>query len=124
MIQILQVIFAPVPGEATGFIGGFLFGTIPGFIYSSIGLTIGSWLNFMIGRLLGRRFVRKLIPTPQLTKIDAMLKRQGIIVVFILFVSNSVNITDGLDGLAIGSLLIAWTTFVILTYAAGNAIVA
>ncbi|MGD8665238.1 MAG: TVP38/TMEM64 family protein [Desulfobacterales bacterium] len=85
LIQILQVIFAPVPGEATGFIGGFLFGTIPGFIYSSIGLTIGSWLNFMIGRLLGRRFVRKLIPTPQLTKIDAMLKRQGIIVVFILF---------------------------------------
>jgi uncharacterized membrane protein YdjX (TVP38/TMEM64 family) len=35
LIQILQVIFAPVPGEATGFIGGYLFGTLPGFIYSS-----------------------------------------------------------------------------------------
>ena len=32
LIQILQVIFAPVPGEATGFIGGYLFGTLPGFI--------------------------------------------------------------------------------------------
>ncbi len=85
LIQILQVIFAPVPGEATGFIGGYLFGTLPGFIYSSIGLTIGSLLNFMIGRFLGRRFVRKLIPARQLTKIDAMLKRQGIIIVFILF---------------------------------------
>ena len=38
--------------------------------------------------------------------------------------SNAVNLTDGLDGLAIGSLLVAWTTFTILTYAAGNAIVA
>ena len=38
--------------------------------------------------------------------------------------ANAVNLTDGLDGLAIGSLLIAWATFVILTYAAGNVIVA
>ena len=53
-IQILQIIFAPVPGEATGFIGGYLFGTLPGFIYSSIGLTVGSWLNFIIGRFFRR----------------------------------------------------------------------
>ena len=33
--------------------------------------------------------------------------------------SNAVNLTDGLDGLAIGSLLIAWVTFSVLTYAAG-----
>ena len=38
--------------------------------------------------------------------------------------SNAVNLTDGLDGLAIGSVLIASTTFMILAYAAGNAIVA
>jgi phospho-N-acetylmuramoyl-pentapeptide-transferase len=35
-----------------------------------------------------------------------------------------VNLTDGLDGLAIGSLLIASTTFTLVTYAAGHAIVA
>ena len=85
LIQILQVIFAPVPGEATGFIGGYLFGTLPGFIYSSIGLTAGSWLNFMIGRFLGERYVRKLIPAHQFQKIDGMVKRQGIIVLFVLF---------------------------------------
>jgi uncharacterized membrane protein YdjX (TVP38/TMEM64 family) len=85
LIQILQVIFAPVPGEATGFIGGYLFGTLPGFIYSSIGLTIGSWLNFMIGRFLGERYVRKRIPAHQFQKIDGLVKRQGVIVLFILF---------------------------------------
>jgi len=50
IVQVLQVLFAPVPGEASGFIGGYLFGTTRGFIYSSIGLTIGSWINFLIGR--------------------------------------------------------------------------
>jgi uncharacterized membrane protein YdjX (TVP38/TMEM64 family) len=85
LIQILQVLFAPVPGEATGFIGGYLFGTLPGFIYSSIGLTVGSWLNFVIGRFLGERYVRKRIPTHQFEKIDRLVKRQGVIVLFILF---------------------------------------
>jgi uncharacterized membrane protein YdjX (TVP38/TMEM64 family) len=85
LIQILQVIFAPVPGEATGFIGGYLFGTLPGFIYSSIGLTVGSLLNFMIGRFLGERYVRKRIPARQFQKIDGLVKRQGVIALFILF---------------------------------------
>jgi uncharacterized membrane protein YdjX (TVP38/TMEM64 family) len=85
LIQILQVIFAPVPGEATGFIGGYLFGTLPGFIYSSIGLTVGSWLNFVIGRFLGERYVRKRIPSHQFQKIDRLVKRQGVILLFIFF---------------------------------------
>ncbi|RLC60190.1 MAG: hypothetical protein DRH54_01040 [Chloroflexi bacterium] len=85
-IQILQVLFAPFPGEATGFIGGFLFGTAKGFVYSSIGLTAGSLINFTIGRFLGKRYVRKLIPVHQLEKLDTLVKRQGIIVFFILFI--------------------------------------
>ena len=85
LIQILQVLLAPVPGEATGFIGGYLFGAVPGFIYSSIGLTLGSWLNFTIGRFLGERYVRKLIPAHQFEKIDGKIRRQGVIVLFIMF---------------------------------------
>ena len=86
LIQILQVIFAPIPGEATGFIGGFLFGTAGGFLYSSIGLTAGSWINFSIGRFLGTRYVRKLIPEAKLDRMDKMVRRQGTMVLFILFV--------------------------------------
>jgi uncharacterized membrane protein YdjX (TVP38/TMEM64 family) len=85
LIQILQVMFAPVPGEATGFIGGYLFGTLQGFIYSSVGLAVGSWINFIIGRFFGERYIRKLIPAHQFQKIDGMIKRQGVIFLFILF---------------------------------------
>jgi len=44
----------------------------------------------------------------------------GFIIVVIVGASNAVNLTDGLDGLAIGSTLIAAVTYTILTYAAGN----
>jgi len=85
-IQMFQVLFAPIPGEATGFIGGYLFGTWPGFLYSSIALTVGSWLNFCIGRFFGKRYIRRLVPPRHLEKFDQLLNRQGILVIFLLFV--------------------------------------
>jgi uncharacterized membrane protein YdjX (TVP38/TMEM64 family) len=85
-IQIFQVVLAPIPGEATGFIGGYLFGWVKGFIYSSVSLAIGSWINFGIGRFLGSRYVRSWLPKAKLERFDKLVKRQGIIVLFILFV--------------------------------------
>ncbi len=84
-IQILQVVIAPIPGEATGFIGGFLFGALNGFLYSSVGLAVGSLINFGIGRFLGKRFIRKLIPASQIQQLDRLVHRQGAIVLFICF---------------------------------------
>ncbi len=84
-LQILQVLLAPVPGEATGFLGGYLFGATKGFVYSSIGLTMGSYLNFLAGRFLGKKYIRKLIPVGPLHKFESLLQRQGLFVVFILF---------------------------------------
>jgi phospho-N-acetylmuramoyl-pentapeptide-transferase len=42
----------------------------------------------------------------------------------IVFFSNAVNLTDGLDGLAIGPVMIAAGTFAVLSYAAGHAVIA
>lgn len=84
-IQVLQVVFAPIPGEMTGFIGGYLFGASIGFLLSTFALTLGSALNFSIGRYLGRRFVRRLIPDDVLERFDRVLKHQGILISFALF---------------------------------------
>jgi len=86
IVQFLQVILAPIPGEATGFIGGYLFGTLKGFVLSSIALALGSWVNFLIGRFLGRRYVRKLIPRDKLKRFDTFIKRQGVLVLSVLFI--------------------------------------
>jgi len=85
-VQILQVVFAPIPGEASGFVGGYLFGALPGLVYSTIGLTTGSVINFSLGRVLGRRYIAKLIPADYLRRFDALAKRQGAIIFFIFFV--------------------------------------
>lgn len=86
LFQVLQVIFAPVPGEATGFIGGYLFGVAAGFVYSSLALTIGSMINFFIGRFLGQRYIRKLIPEKHLARFDRLVSRKGVLLIFILFI--------------------------------------
>lgn len=86
LIQILQVIFAPVPGEATGFVGGYIFGILKGFVYSSVALTVGSVINFAIGRFIGKHYVRKIIPSKYLQKLDMVVKREGALVIFILFI--------------------------------------
>jgi uncharacterized membrane protein YdjX (TVP38/TMEM64 family) len=85
LIQALQVVVAPIPGEATGFLGGFLFGAAPGFVYSSLGLTLGSGLAFLISRGLGSRVVEKLFHTESLKKFDALFERNGALVSFLLF---------------------------------------
>ena len=41
----------------------------------------------------------------------------------IVFFSNAVNLTDGLDGLAIGPVMIAAGTFTLLAYAGGHAVI-
>jgi uncharacterized membrane protein YdjX (TVP38/TMEM64 family) len=86
LIQVLQVVFAPIPGEATGFIGGFLFGVPLGLLYSTIGLTIGSAFAFFIARWLEEHYVARWLPPEILKKFDFLMERQGALISFILFI--------------------------------------
>jgi uncharacterized membrane protein YdjX (TVP38/TMEM64 family) len=84
-IQVAQVILAPIPGEAGGILGGYLFGTWPGFFYSSVGLTLGSLANFAIGRGLGRRFVTRFVPARYVHRLDAVAGHQGVLFFLLCF---------------------------------------
>ena len=85
-IQFLQVLFAPIPGELTGFIGGYLFGTGLGFIYSTIGLTLGSWVAFLIARRFGFSFVRRFVGKEIMEKFDYLMEHQGAFFSFLFFI--------------------------------------
>jgi len=85
ILQALQVVMAPVPGEATGFLGGVLFGTGLSFLYSTIGLTLGSSMAFGLGRWLGLPLVRRLISKEVYHKFDFLAHTGGELVTFILF---------------------------------------
>jgi len=85
LIQALQVVVSPIPGEATGFLGGFLFGEWLGLIYSTIGLTLGSALAFLAGRWLGAHFVQKLVSKETWDRLGFIVEAEGAIICFILF---------------------------------------
>ena len=84
-MQILQVVVAPIPGELTGFIGGYLFGIGPGFAYSTVGLALGSVLAFLLSRYLGMPFVRHFVGQEIMGKFDRLMERQGAFFSFLVF---------------------------------------
>jgi uncharacterized membrane protein YdjX (TVP38/TMEM64 family) len=57
VLQALQVVFAPIPGELTGIAGGFIFGTWLAVLYSTVGLTLGSLGAFLAARVMGQPLV-------------------------------------------------------------------
>ncbi len=61
---------------------------------------------------------------PETFKLDIGILYIVFVMIILVGASNAVNLTDGLDGLAIGSVLIAAVAYSILTYAAGHARIA
>jgi len=84
-IQTAQVMLAPVPGEITGFVGGYLFGPCLGLIYSTAGLTLGSIGAFLLARKFGRPMVEKVASQDFLNRYDFLIDHRGKWISFFLF---------------------------------------
>lgn len=85
VLQVLQVVVAPIPGGAIEFLGGYLFGVKAGFIYSMIGLFFGSWLAFGLARIFEKWAVEKFVSPRTRKKFDYLVGHEGVIVSFLLF---------------------------------------
>ena len=85
VIQALQVVLAPIPGEVTGILGGFVFGQWLGLLYSTIGLTLGSLGAFALGRWLGDSYVRNLVSEETWNKLGFIVEAEGTILCFIIY---------------------------------------
>jgi len=84
-LHVVQVVFAPIPGDVTGILGGYLFGAFGGTLLSTLGLTIGSMLNFYIGRFLGEQVLRRMVSCETYEKYNELVQYKGILVIFIFF---------------------------------------
>lgn len=84
-IQALQVVISPIPGELTGFLGGFVFGEWLGLGYSMLGLTAGSLLAFGVGRWLGAAFVQRLVSPAAWVRLGFVVEAEGAILCFLLY---------------------------------------
>ena len=84
-VQILQVFFAPIPGQLTGLLGGFLFGFWHGLFLTTIGLAMGSFLAIGLSRLLRDHVVQKFVPQSILEKFDYLIDKGGLMTFFMIF---------------------------------------
>ncbi|MFO0753356.1 MAG: VTT domain-containing protein [Thermodesulfovibrionales bacterium] len=85
LLQIAQVVAAPVPGEVTGLLGGYLYGPVLGIFLSTIGLTVGSYIAFALARSFGRPFVERFVDARTIGRFDYLLHHKGAFLVFLLF---------------------------------------
>src|SRR5215831_5362792 len=86
LLQALQVVISPIPGELTGVIGGYLYGDTFGFLFSILGLTLGSWIAFELASFFGRPLVEKFVAKNVLEKFHFLTSNAGAAISFLLFV--------------------------------------
>ena len=86
LIQALQVIVSPIPGEATGFLGGYLFGLTLGFVYSTVGLALGTMAAFWIGRWVGAPLLARYVPGHVVERFGFIFEAEGAVLAFVIYV--------------------------------------
>ncbi len=59
LLNIIQIVVAPIPGYPVQVLGGILFGLIPGAVYTVGGMVVGGMLAAWLGRHLGRPWLER-----------------------------------------------------------------
>ncbi|MEG0310951.1 MAG: TVP38/TMEM64 family protein, partial [Eubacterium sp.] len=85
LFQIVQVVFAPIPGGTTMLVGGALFGGLWGFVLSLSGILIGSSIAFFIAKKLGRPFILRFISSKWIEKFENIRDSRLNMVLFLIF---------------------------------------
>lgn len=83
--HVLQVVFAPIPGQAVDVANGYIFGPWLGPCISLIGIGLGSLVAIWLARKFGRTFVRRLLGRKAIDIIDRYSGHRSLKYFFILF---------------------------------------
>lgn len=85
-IQILQVVFALIPGEFVEILAGYSFGTLEGLLLCLIGVAIASTLIFLTIKKAGNRLARVILSSEKLEKLKFLHnQKQLTILLFLLY---------------------------------------
>ena len=101
VLQLLQVIITPIPGNVTTLAGGLLFGFWPAFVISTAAIVLGAFAVFMLARAYGRPLVIRLVKEKTVDKYLNELstrQRQGLILMFLFpfFPDDTISLIAGL----------------------------
>ena len=117
VLQVLQTLVAPVPGQVIGFVGGYLYGIGLGTLYCMAGTLLGTLLSLILVRRYGRPMVLRLADDETVARLDewlgkrTMTSRRGELLLFLIFLfpftpSDVANLVAGLTTLPIGRIML------------------
>jgi uncharacterized membrane protein YdjX (TVP38/TMEM64 family) len=111
-VQVVTILW-PVPLEIAG---GFIFGLPLGFFYSTVGLALGAMLAFLLGRWLEHTYLRRLIDPEKLQRFRKVMKREGALTAFIIYLvpgvpKDFVNYILGFTSMSLKFFVVAVTLF-------------
>ncbi|QIB75564.1 TVP38/TMEM64 family protein [Halogeometricum borinquense] len=85
ILQSLQVVAAPIPGQILALVAGYLFGAWWGTVYNVIGITIGSTVAFWLARRFGRAYVERIVHEDVLAQFDSIDTAHARLTLFLFF---------------------------------------
>lgn len=84
-LSIVQTIVAPIPGQVSNFVSGYIYGPWLGLLYSWVGLIAGAAIAMLLARYAGRPLVRHLVSATLLDRVDTLAAGKGIGFFFLFF---------------------------------------
>jgi uncharacterized membrane protein YdjX (TVP38/TMEM64 family) len=84
-LAVAQTIVAPIPGQMTNFVAGYIYGPWLGLLYSWAGLVLGAAIAMLLARYAGRPVVEHLVNASLLESIDKFAAGKGLGFFFLFF---------------------------------------
>lgn len=77
LLEMVQALLAPIPGQAIEAVSGYLYGPWLGVVFPLIGIAIGSLITFTLARRFGRPLVIRLVGKNSMDRLDDLVRRGG-----------------------------------------------
>lgn len=85
VLQAIQVVVAPIPGQLLAGVGGYLFGGIRATLLSMLGVAVGGLIVFTLARRVGRPRVERWLGEDHVSRFDQFGAENGAVTLFVLF---------------------------------------
>lgn len=91
LIQMLQVIFAFIPGEPVEIAAGAVFGTFGGLFLCLFGITLGTLIIFLTVKKLGKNFVAKVIGSNKYARLKFLRdpSKRDVLIFLLMFIPGT-----------------------------------
>ena len=77
LIQLLQVVFLPIPASVICIVGSLIYGPLLGGIYCTIGVLLGSFISFFTGKIFGYKLVSWIVGKDNVDKYTELIRKRG-----------------------------------------------